>query len=350
MDRCASASDRVGRPEGNWLRHGASAAAAVILACAMTLSIATINPAGAIEPVAETSEIAQEPAAASASCPSVSNPSTLSFGDAGARGHCDTPSDRFELGRHADRDPDLATWQVDSAERSLVDGGVSWSASSGGVEYRIGDDALVGLAVGQEAVQTRNGLTGDEEGQGVLFAPYLGVSPIDGVVVDVSAGVASFDAADPTGRRDLEAERWFVSTGVSGAMAYDRLRLAPSVGLVFSQGSVDGETADVTSGQGGDLGRLTLSGELGYQFDLENGGLIEPFVSVVGDWDLAGRGRLNITDSALIDEEAAGTTVGAGVNFDLGGAVSGQIGGSYDAVGREDPEAWSAEGRLRIAF
>ena len=265
---------------------------------------------------------------------------------------CERPSlatDRGLLPFDAADSP-VTAWQADVAGPSTGDTPGDWSGSLAGTDYWLSDDVVFGVAVGHEGIDPSVLQPSGRRGEGFVIAPYLGIAPMEGVQWGLTVGVAGFDGTEIGPELDTQADRWFVSTSLTGDLGFDRLRLAPTVGLSFARQATDGVTGADTGEGGEDRARLSYGGEVGYGIELDDGGLIEPFVNVTTDLDFRGGNGPDIADSTLFSEDDEGTTLGAGVNFNLGGAVTGRIGGSYDAVGREDPDAWTAQGRLRIAF
>ena len=244
----------------------------------------------------------------------------------------------------------VTTWQADAVAPDAGASPDAWSGSLGGADFPLSDNVIFGVAVGRESIGSPTLQPVGRRGEGFVIAPYLGIAPVDGVQWDVAVGVAGFDGTQGGPVADTKADRWFMSTSLTGDVAFDRLRLAPTVGLSFAQQTAEGVTgADVAEGAD-DRARLSYGGELGYGIEVDDGALIEPFVNVTSDVDFAGGNGPDLADSALFSEDREGTTLGAGVNFNIGGAVTGRIGGSFDAVGRDDPESWTAQGRLRITF
>lgn len=243
----------------------------------------------------------------------------------------------------------------DSSDGASFDGNV-WNIL-GGADYRVTDNIMVGIATGYERYNLdTNYNNGSFDGHGYTVGPYIGLMFNRNIVLDAWAG-ATFLSYDVTGSGvsgDFDSTRYFVSVNLTGTWRWKGLRLAPRLSMFYAHEVQDAfvdSAGTRVAAQTVRLGRFSFGPEIGYTINLPGNRLvIEPFVSLRGEYDFTREGNVVLGNGAVATDSALGATVGFGIDFQWRKSVWLRLGGSYNAIGRGDLESWSGEARLQIRF
>lgn len=229
---------------------------------------------------------------------------------------------------------------------------------SGGVDHRFTPRLVAGMMLGYEStrINTRYNL-GELDGDGFSVGPYVAYELQKGLTLNGSATYArtNFDvtAFNGTSTGQYDANRYSLSTGVSGNYRNGAWRYRPDITVTYVLQDQDGYTdslgityADAES----DLGRLSGGGQIGYAF--KNGaGEIEPYGTVRGEVDFIRPDKIILGGGRTYQSQAAGAVVGAGVNlFSLGSGINGNLEATYDGVFRDTYNGATIQGTISGSF
>lgn len=252
--------------------------------------------------------------------------------------------------------PKIGAWaqgtyvNVDRSEAGLEMDGSVYNLV-GGVDYKVTDRVVAGVALGYENVDMDTKFNaGTYEGDGFTVAPYVGVALTPNWTADLSAGYSwlSYDVTrNTTVKGAFDAERWYVSGNLTGNYAINRFRLAPKVGVLYLEEDQDGYTESTGNKVASNtirLGRATAGAKVGYAFDK-----FVPYVKVMGEWDFEKPGSVMKNNSQLSNVDDGGLTLGVGVDF-FTGTISGGIEASYNSALRDDLDVWQGTAKIRYEF
>ncbi|MGE4220954.1 MAG: autotransporter outer membrane beta-barrel domain-containing protein [Alphaproteobacteria bacterium] len=235
----------------------------------------------------------------------------------------------------------------------------------GGVDYLFQNTKIpvvVGLSGGYEVLDIETKFnTGTYEGNGFTFAPYVAISPMRNFIIDASGGMTwlDYDVSRTVGGSKrtgtFDATRYFLAANATYNHYAGAWRLSPTVGILNMREEQDGYTENngtVVQGNAIDLTRASGGLEVGYNLGGMNQTLtgIEPFVKLVGEWDIDHEKSVDLGNGVKSSAEDFGAVAGGGVNLNLGQSVSGALEGTYNTIGRGNLETWTVGGRVRVKF
>lgn len=221
-----------------------------------------------------------------------------------------------------------------------------------GVDRRIGERLVVGLATGYENVSfTTNFNNGTYKDNGVMLAPYIGVRLTPAWSADASLAYTwlNYTATRQYGSvsGSFDGDRISASTNLTGNYALGNWRFQPKAGLLYTyeqQNSYVDTSGTNVANNGFALGRLSGGGKVGYDVN----GII-PYAKVMGEWDFKRPGTVLKANGQQSEDRAAGAVVGLGVEASRG-AFTGSLEGNYNSLGRTDLDVWSTVARVRWNF
>ncbi|WP_428245583.1 autotransporter outer membrane beta-barrel domain-containing protein [Ferrovibrio sp.] len=223
----------------------------------------------------------------------------------------------------------------------------------GGLDYKLSDRALIGLALGYENLDlTTTFNTGTTKSDGLSIIPYFGFKLNNTWSFDASGGygMLNYDVTrtNNTIRGSYDAERWFVSGNLNGAYAAGRWRFLPTVGVMYLEEKSDAYTESTGAAVGTattKLGRLSFGGNVGYAFNS-----VMPYVKVLGEYDFEKNAPVAIGNGTFSNDDKLGAQLGLGINFFGSNSISGNVEAAYLTAGRQDLDVWTVLARLRTTF
>ncbi|WP_170144349.1 autotransporter domain-containing protein [Dichotomicrobium thermohalophilum] len=227
-----------------------------------------------------------------------------------------------------------------------------------GADYAVAPGVIVGALV--QVDHTDQDIDGDVwgeiEGTGWMVGPYFGAKIGDNLIFDARAAWGQSDndielESDDGGHRtgDFDMERWLVTGKLTGMYYYDGWRISPHVGVAWGTQDQDAFTNSLGQRVGSSsvtLGQLTFGPEFGYTKRLESGATLEPHLAVEGIWNFDGNEIDFATGTESTDDFRA--KVEGGFIYATPDGYKFRAAGSYDGIGGDDFEAWSAKAWLNI--
>ena len=255
-------------------------------------------------------------------------------------------------GRYTDLESD--------ASASVYDGNLYTVMA--GIDKRFsGDKGIIGIAAGYEGMDVNTTFnSGNLDTDGFIVAPYFSYQANKMISFDATAGYASIDydvdRLDPstdekfTGKTD--ANRMFGSMFAHAQTQKDKVTIGGKLGLAYSSEDKDAFTETGTTGTEVSvaktkthLGQALLGASLGY-----DGGKVDPFVNVTGEYDFNKSSDPTVASSQTQPaDDNFGLRVGLGVNIDVSPNVTAHISGDTVLL-RDDYKEFSGTVRLRAEF
>jgi len=287
---------------------------------------------------------------------------TISVSDSGNRAPNQTTYlNSRDTGRNAGAaDKPFGFW-IQGAYSNLDNGTIGASADGNivntalGLDYKLTDRLVIGVSGLYETVDIDTGTLGGrgnlkEDGFGI--APYIGFELTPNWTANATAAYSwlSYDAkrSNNTISGSFDATRWFLNGSLDGSYAAGKIRLMPTVGIMYMEEKQDGyrdSSGGLNESNTIKIGRLSAGGKLGYAF-----GTFMPYVKLIGEYDFEHPDAVAIGNGTFTSAEDFGGKVGLGVNFFSAGPLSGNVEGSYDSLGRDNLDVWTISGRLRVRF
>lgn len=226
-----------------------------------------------------------------------------------------------------------------------------------GYDTKVGDNLLLGLAVGYERIDidtTFNGGTVDSDAW--TIAPYLSYDINDMLSVNAAAGYtwASYDLTHSTSAiGSTDGERWFASTNLVARQSMGQWRLTETLGYFYVTETQD---AYIETGVGAlavpestsHLGQLRIGGKLGYEI-ATSFGYMTPYVSGRAEFDLSKSADPVLATGATVGYDDSGATFGTGVKAGIGEAMTLSLDLTTTAF-RSDYEARMVSGTVTFNF
>lgn len=221
-----------------------------------------------------------------------------------------------------------------------------------GADYALAPGVLIGALVQiddtKEDVKNA-GLTGEVEGTGWMAGPYIGIKLADNLFFDARAAYGTSendiwldDAATGYRKGSFDTDRWLASATLTGNQYFGNFRLSPQFGFAYGNEWYDdyfNNIGQLVPGRDIAIGRLNATLEAGYRFDLPDGTMIEPHISIAG--------LINFSDDDLviggqaIDNNDARAKLEGGVIIRTPEGYAIRAAASYDGIGQDDFEAYS---------
>lgn len=243
------------------------------------------------------------------------------------------------------------TWIDNTQSGGEFDGNVTNILA--GLDYKANDRMVIGVSAGYENTDIDTTFNrGTFEGDGLSVAPYLGLNLTPNWSASASIGYSdlSYDSRNGTlGRTgSFDAERWFGSVGLDGNYRFNKVRISPTIGVLYMEESQDSYTDSAggfVASQKIKLGRISAGGTVGYLM-----GRVEPYAKLVGEYDFERPDAVTLGNGQLSHNDDMGAIVGVGMNIQLTDTMTGNVEGSYNTLGREDIDVYATKARLQWTF
>ena len=221
-----------------------------------------------------------------------------------------------------------------------------------GADYPIAPGVLIGALAQVDDTREdvlKADLTGEVEGTGWMAGPYIGIKLADNLYFDARAayGTSSNDiwlndnaAGYRTG--SFDTERWLASATMTGNQYWGNFRLSPQFSLAYGSEWYDqynNSIGQIVEGRSISIGRVNATIEAGYRFDLVDGTMIEPHISISGIANFAGDDL--IIGGQAIDGNESRAKIEGGILVRTANGWAFRAAASYDGIGAEDFESYS---------
>ncbi len=223
----------------------------------------------------------------------------------------------------------------------------------GGVDYRLTDRIVAGIALSYEDVDIDTTFNnGTIETSGVGIAPYAVFRLTDNITADINGSYTVLDTdttrTGGTVTGQFDSDRYTLGANLNVNHSVKKFFMSGSVGFLYINEEQDSYTEsnatfvrqlDISIGQG------RLSATIGYNF-----GKFQPFLTAQLQHEFwAPSAPLLGGGLESPEEDTTGIVVGGGINFALSDTVSGSITATSQEA-RDDFSLYSISGRVRFTF
>ena len=227
-----------------------------------------------------------------------------------------------------------------------------------GADYRFMPWMTAGLALGADTNETKQWTRGGRAGAiGFSAVPYLGIRLSPNVVASAYAGAATvrYDA-NPVARVSAaySGTRLFTGGSLTGRWRDGPWRFQPELSILYGSEALSayvdssGTSVPAIVVQ---AGRVSVGPEIGYRWsNPEDGWQIEPFLRARLNVDYINNGQVFLNGALVGTRGPASGSIATGLSYVEGGRITTRIEGSYDSIGVQGLDVWSAMLRLGLRF
>lgn len=224
-----------------------------------------------------------------------------------------------------------------------------------GAHYFLSRDLLIGGLVQADWAEEGNDTAGsDASGFGWLAGPYIaGRVPGENLYYEARAAWGrSYNDIDPFGAYsdDFQTSRWLVRAKIAGVFEVGRWSIIPEASFAWFQETQDAYTDSLGNrieDQTVSLGEVRFGPKVGYDFALDNGGIVSPSAGLSGVWNFGIRENAASSGFPLNDHDLrARLDAGLDVHLPGGWMLAGE--GYIDGLGAHDYEAYGGKVRMTV--
>ncbi|MEQ1613199.1 MAG: autotransporter domain-containing protein, partial [Hyphomicrobiaceae bacterium] len=225
-----------------------------------------------------------------------------------------------------------------------------------GADVLVMPGLLTGLMLQLDSMEESSSVGArNASGHGWMAGPYVSARLTRNLFFDARAlWGRSSNEIDPLGAYTdhFETTRALVAAKLTGSWAYGALKFKPSAELTYfteQQKAYLNAIGIAIDSQTVSLGRLTVGPQVAYSFDLGEGGMLEPFIGLMGVWDFARTTQTTAAGEPVSGNELRGR-VEAGMTFRVPSGLSLRALGSYDGIGDDKFHAWQGRATVVLPF
>ncbi len=231
-------------------------------------------------------------------------------------------------------------------------------AVSLGADTTINDKVTVGAILNYSATDiTNNFVTGGSTTSAIGIGPYLALFLTDTLVFTGSFIYTWTDnGADSVGiTADYNSESWALNGTLTSYYQVGNWILAPTVGASFNEESDEAyrDTAiapTVFAASTTRTGSLAFGGSATYTHSLDNGMIIQPALSVEGEWTFLRSVGASADLGVAVDTDDLDVNITASSDFQLSNSVSISLSSTVSGLAKPDYLSVTGGGRLSISF
>lgn len=243
-----------------------------------------------------------------------------------------------------------ATGFADAGD-SVVDG---WSAVvSGGFDYRLADNVIIGLLFGYESAELDFDADASSfDGQGPTLGAYAGFQISDGLILDITLAHSwlDYDIKSGTATGQFDASRWLFATNLVGTIhVNERVTIEPGLRVVYAIEDQDAFVLSDATAVGSktvNSGSATFGPTIYYALggDMPEGSKV--WASVKGNYDFSDQ---DVTSSTLPDFDGVfSARFGVGFQTRIFDAAKLDLSGEVSGVGSQEYTAYSGKAKIII--
>ena len=217
-----------------------------------------------------------------------------------------------------------------------------------GADYRFNSDLVVGLLGQVDWVKEKDASQQySASGRGWLLGPYMAARLHQNLLFDGRVGWGlSSNQFSPLGTYTdkSSSERWLVKGQLTGDFKWNSWQLQPQLGVVYyseEQKAYRDSLGILIPGQQVSLGRFTFGPKVSSQFEMPNGMVVSPYLSMKGIWDFDKAETVNLETglAASTSGDLRGRAEG-GLTLEMPSGITLQGSGFYDGIGDRNLEAY----------
>lgn len=240
--------------------------------------------------------------------------------------------------------PDIGNWDIWSEGNfSLFNDNTSQSGNFGvvhlGADYLVSANVLLGARVQidwiDQAFATTNGKV---DGTGFMAGPYATIALGDNLFFDISgAWGLSQNTISPFGTYTdhFSTSRWMIDGSLAGQYVLDNWTVRPTLAFAYIDDYQNPYTDSLNvpiPGQRVAQGEVSFAPHVSYDFMLEDGSVLTPWLEVKGHYAFQTAGKPS-TGSYGDAMNAFSASIGGGIDFNLTSGASFALSAQYGGIG-----------------
>lgn len=227
-----------------------------------------------------------------------------------------------------------------------------------GADYKVNGNVVIGALVGFENddFDDIGGSNSSLKGSGFTLGGYVGAVIGSGIMVDglLSYSWLDYDISNGTDTGSFDAGRVSGAFNVSGSATMDNgVMFTPKLGFTIASEKQDGFT-DTGSNVYGDetitSGRVSAGTKIERDYVMENGLVIQPFVSAYAEYDFSNRDNEPASTGQPDVGDGFGARLGAGIAAQLSDSVNLNLSGDVGGLGNGEYTSVSGTARIGVRF
>lgn len=223
-----------------------------------------------------------------------------------------------------------------------------------GLDYRLGETALIGVLAGYENSDFDFDVTnGTLEGDGLTIGVYAGVLVAPNVAVDVSVshGWINYDNEVAGDEGSFDASRWILTANLTGSFDLNQVIIEPNASVFVSIESQDSYTTagavfvddnDVT------LGRISVGPKVLMPIMRDSGQEITLWALAKGEYDFSSEDT--VVSSNFKSDDVFSARLGLGLDAQISDAASLGLSVEGHGLGSDEYNAVDFDAKLRLKF
>lgn len=234
---------------------------------------------------------------------------------------------------------------------TVLDG---WSVvMSGGVDYRLAENVIIGLLFGYESAELDFDADASSfEGQGPTLGIYAGYQISEGLIFDITVAHSwlDYDIKSGTATGEFDASRWLFAANLVGTIhVNDRVTIEPGVRIVYAIEDQDAFTLSDTTAVASktvNSGSTSFGPTIYYALagDMPEGSKV--WASVKGNYDFSDQ---NVTSTTLPDFDGVfSARFGAGFQTYIFDTAKLDLSGEVSGVGSDEYTAYSGQVKIIV--
>ncbi|WP_270373873.1 Ig-like domain-containing protein [Marinicauda sp. Alg238-R41] len=252
-----------------------------------------------------------------------------------------------------------------SDDRAGEDAESDFGVAQLGIDYRMGEDVILGLLAqydwmdesAREIVEEAGAISGARvEGDGWMAGPYAVWRIQDSLVFDALAMYGGSDSrVDPLGlyRDEFETDRFMLRANLTGQFAVGPWRVRPQAGVTHfeeTQNAYTDSLGNLIPDQSIAIGRFRAGPEIAWRHQGEGGGWLELNTSLRAVWDYQTAELLNEAGELAGGDENLRADASFGISSRLPGGITMRLGAGISGLGVGDFHATTGRFEIRIPF
>jgi len=223
-----------------------------------------------------------------------------------------------------------------------------------GADYALTNNWIVGVLGQFDWAKESTRVDGSRaEGDGWMVGPYVSGRLDEHLFFDWRAAWGSSDnSVSPFGTYtdSFDTDRWLTTARLTGNWTSGDWRLTPSVSVKYGEDEQDAYTDSGgfrIRGQDARLGLIEFGPEFGYRWELADGTVVEPHLSIVGVWNFEDSGNYLVGTTVVSPDDFTGRLEGGALIYTpKGWSVRGAA--AYDGIGSSDYDAVTGKVWLNV--
>lgn len=193
------------------------------------------------------------------------------------------------------------------------------------------------------------------DGSGYGLNAYMGYNIFEWLTFDIMGGLTEsvYDVSAPGVRCTVYGLQTFVAGHLTGVFRSGNWVFSPHIGVFWSVEKQDRNTDSngaVIPANRVSHGQFLFGGTIAYRHQVNDQILLEPYLTIDGEWDWDNGGNAQFSNGLIVDRDATGGRIELGLNAWFGRNFSAHVKGAWNSIGRSDETSWSVNGEIKYRF